>query len=280
MPQGNRDSPCLMVYYEICYEVRASVTGWQAFFYIECIWQSSLFLSHVLDLLLTLKRNGHRTRLTTEFCRDIAWWLRFLRTYSGVSIISSFIWTAPDTVFSTDACLLGCGSLSQSQYFHIQFPPEVLARFLEIHLLEALAILVALRLWGHLWAGCRIQVFCDNAAVLSALTSGKVKDQSLAALLCDIWYLAASHDFELRTVHLPGKENRAADLPARWHLDSNFGARFWQLPVCASLSSVSVPHDFFTVYDYYHIYPRIGGTFFKEKNVQNSGAAYTLVQEF
>ena len=39
---------------------------------------------------------------------------------------------------------------------------NALARFSEIHLLEVLAILVALRLWGHLWAGCRIQVFCDN----------------------------------------------------------------------------------------------------------------------
>jgi len=93
------------------------------------------------------------------------------------------------------------------------------------------------------------RVFCNNAAVVSALTSGKVKDQSLATLLRDIWYLAASHDFELRAVHLPGEENRTADLLSRWHLDSSFGARFQQLPVFASLSSVSVLHDFFTVYD-------------------------------
>ena len=71
---------------------------------------------------------------------------------------------------------------------------NALARFSEIHLLEVLAILVALRLWGHLWAGCRIQVFCDNAAVVSALTSGRVKDQSLAAISREIWYLTASHD--------------------------------------------------------------------------------------
>ena len=154
------------------------------------------------------------------------------------------------TLFSTDACSLGCGGLSQSQYFHVQFPQEVLAWFSEIHLFEALTILVALRLWGHLWAGCCIQVFCDNTAVVSALTSGKVKDQSLAALLRDIWYLAASHDFELRAVHLPGEENRAADLLSHWHLDSSFGACFRQLSLFASLSSVSVLHDFFTIYNY------------------------------
>ena len=51
--------------------------------------------------------------------------------------------------------------------------------------------------------------------MVAALTSGKVKDLSLAAILRDIWYVAASSEFELRAVHLPGEENRAADLLSR-----------------------------------------------------------------
>ena len=116
--------------------------------------------------------------------------------------------------------------------------------------MEVLAVLVALRLWGHLWAGCRIHVFCDNAAVVSALTSGRVKDQSLAAISREIWYLTASHDFELHAVHLPGEENSAADLLSRWHIHSSFEARFQLLPVFSRLSPVPVPPDVFTVYDY------------------------------
>lgn len=216
-------------------------------FVSKCVRQSRLFLSRILALLRTLKQKGHHTRITREFRNDIAWWIRFMRTYNGVSIISSLVWTVPDVVFSTDACLSGCGGLSQFQYFHVEFPIAVLARFSAIHLLEALAILVALRLWGHLWAGFRIQVFCDNAAVVSALTTGKVKDQSLAAILREIWYVAASSDFELRAVHLPGEENRAADFLSRWHLDSVFEERFRQLPMFSSLSTVAVPLDFFTV---------------------------------
>ena len=91
---------------------------------------------------------------------------------------------------------------------------------------------------------------CDNATVVSALTSGKVKDQSIAAISREIWYLAASHDFEMRAVHLPGEENRAADLLSRWHIDSSFEARFKLLPVFSRLSPVPVPPDVFTVYDY------------------------------
>ena len=219
-------------------------------FISKCVQQSRLFLSRILALLRTLRQNGHHTRLSTEFCRDIAWWLHFMRTYNGVSIISSLVWTAPDAVFSTETCLSGCGGLTQYQYFHVQFPADVLARFSEIHLLEALAILEALRLWVHLWAGCRIQVFCDKAALGSALTSGRVKDQSLAAISREIWYLAVSHDFELRAVHLPGEENRAADLLSRWHIDGSFEVRFKLLPVFSLLSPVPVPPDVFTVYGY------------------------------
>ena len=55
---------------------------------------------------------------------------------------------------------------------------------------------------------------------------------------------------ELRAVHLPGEENRAADLLSRWHVDSSFEARFQLLPVFSHLSPVPVPPDVFTVYDY------------------------------
>jgi len=173
-----------------------------------------------------------------------------MRSYNGVSVISSLSWTAPDTVFSTDACVSGFGGLSSSQYFHAVFPSDVLAVYAQIHLLEALAILVAVRLWGHLWSGLRIQVFCDNAAVVFALSSKKVKDKLPAGILCDIWFVAASLDFELRAIHLSGEENRAADLLSRWHLDSVYEESFRRLPSFPELAEVVVPPDVSNIYDY------------------------------
>ena len=52
------------------------------------------------------------------------------------------------------------------------FPTEVLVTYAQIHLLQALAILVVVRLWGHVWSG----LLWDNASVVSALSSEKVKD--------------------------------------------------------------------------------------------------------
>jgi hypothetical protein len=195
-------------------------------FVSKCVRQSRLFLARLLDSLRSLKRNHHRFRLTSEFRLDLMWWCRFLRAYNGVSFISSSPWTAPDVVFSTDACLTGCGGVSQTEYFHTVFPDHIQSRFVDIHRLEALAILVALRLWGTQWTGLRIQVFCDNQAVVSALSSGKVKDPLLAACLRDIWYIAAMNDFEIRAVYLTSEENRIADLLSRWHMGDQFREQF------------------------------------------------------
>ena len=67
-----------------------------------------------------------------------------------------------------------CGGMSSEQYFHVEFPPQVLLRFTTIHLLEALAIVIALQLWGHLWRG---------RSVVSSLNSGHVRDKLLAVCL-------------------------------------------------------------------------------------------------
>jgi len=57
-------------------------------------------------------------------------------------------WTSPDEVFSTDACLAGCGGVCDGQYFHVVFPPFISAQTLDISSLELLTIVVALKLWG------------------------------------------------------------------------------------------------------------------------------------
>ena len=93
-------------------------------------------------------------------------------------------------------------------------------------------------------------MFCDNAAVVSVLSSGKVKDRLLAGILRDIWLVAASFDFELRAIHLSGEENRAADLLSRWHLDSVYEERFRRLPSFPELAEVVVPPDVFNIHDY------------------------------
>ena len=90
------------------------------------------------EQLLVSGDNHYHTKLSKEFHRDIRWWLRFLRTYNGVSVIPLFLWSTTDGIFSTDACLTGCGGLTSSQFFHCEFPSAM----------EAVAILAACSSWG------------------------------------------------------------------------------------------------------------------------------------
>ena len=64
------------------------------------------FLSRILGLLRTVKRN-HHVKLSREFYRDILWWLRFICVYNGISIIPTSAWSSLDAIFATDACLSG-----------------------------------------------------------------------------------------------------------------------------------------------------------------------------
>ncbi|CAH3140934.1 unnamed protein product [Pocillopora meandrina] len=80
-------------------------------FISKCVRQSRIFIARILILLRKGLFNHHHVNLTAESRKDIAWWRRFLRAYNGVSIISTAQWSSPGEVFTTDACLTGCGGL-------------------------------------------------------------------------------------------------------------------------------------------------------------------------
>ena len=117
-------------------------------FVSKCVRQSRVFIAGILALLGKLRHNHHHANLPAEFRKDLVWWRRFLREYNGVSMINTAKWTSQDAVFSTDACLAGCGGVCDDQYFHGVFPPFTSEQNLDISSLELLTIVVALKFMG------------------------------------------------------------------------------------------------------------------------------------
>lgn len=105
-------------------------------FISKCMHQSRIFIACILILLHKVHFNHHHMNLTAEFRKDIAWWRRFLRTYNGVSMISTSQCSSHGEVFSTDACLTGCSGLCGNQYFHAVFSLSVVQQTLDINCLE------------------------------------------------------------------------------------------------------------------------------------------------
>ncbi|XP_048576165.1 uncharacterized protein LOC125557539 [Nematostella vectensis] len=98
-------------------------------------------------------------------------------------MIKTTSWSSPGEVFSTDACLVGCGGVCDNEYFHASFPDVIVAKSLDINCLELLTIVVALKLWGQRWTGLRLTVRCDNQVAVTVLNSDS---SALASLQKDL----------------------------------------------------------------------------------------------
>ena len=144
---------------------------------------------------------------------------------------------------ATDSCLEGCGGICSNQFFHSKFPTSELGR--PIHQLEFLAVLVGARIWGHLFKGQKIRIYCDNMAVVEVINSSKTKDEFLATCLRELWLVVAQNEFELQAVHLPGEENRVADWLSRWHIDHKYPELFYQFAAESVYQEIIISSELF-----------------------------------
>ena len=215
-------------------------------FVSKCIRQSRVFIARILALLGKLRHNHHHANLTAEFRKDLVWWRCFLREYNGVSMINIAKWTSSDAVFSTDACLAGCGGVCDDQYFHGVFLPFISEQNLDISSLELLTIVVALKLWGARWTVLRITVCCDNEAAVTVVNTGRCRNPFMNSCLREICYFAALHEFEVCAMHIPGVSNHFADLLSRWDSCSlSAKAQFLQRIQRDHWQEVPVPDEMF-----------------------------------
>ncbi|CAC5401652.1 unnamed protein product [Mytilus coruscus] len=105
-------------------------------FVSSCVKPGRIFISEVLNFLREFSNNDQVLDVSNELRRDMLWWSKLLLTYNGISIISLEEWTEPDLFFSCDACLTGCGGMSDSEYFHCEFPEFISEHNFHINALE------------------------------------------------------------------------------------------------------------------------------------------------
>ena len=71
-------------------------------------------------------------------------------------------------------------------------------------------------------AGGTMEVFCENKCAVNALTSGRVKDQVLAACARAMWAHAAKTDTDIRLSHTPGEGMALPDALSRASTDQRY----------------------------------------------------------
>ena len=176
------------------------------------------------------------------------WWLHFIEEYNGISMIKTCQWSEPDVFFSTDACLVGVGGINNSEFFHRRIPEFIQNKALGIVHFECLAIMLAIKVWSHLWHGNKISIYCDNEAVCHIINSGKTKEPVLLSFIREVAYYACTREFEIRVIHLSSEDNRLTDTLSRWHVQSEADIKcFYENTGLSADCEVHIPDNLFLI---------------------------------
>ena len=144
---------------------------------------------------------------------DLLWWIKHGPQLNSKTLIS------PPTLPLTSVYLVDARGMSVDQpasvgglcYFTQQFfsmvaPPQFQNQ--PIHVLEAIVLLAASRLWvpmlpnGHI-----IPIGSDNQAVVAAFQHGRAKDQYLASMSRLLWGVFATSSCSFHLCYVPSQHN-------------------------------------------------------------------------
>ena len=179
------------------------------------------FVRRMIETSKKVKHLHHTVRLGCEFRADVEWWLAFLPHWNGVAMFPDPHWTTDyDLQLYTDASNVAVGAYLDGAWF-VELVPDLSH---SINWRELYVVVLAAATWGHMWAGKRILLFCDNQCVVHVLRTGTSKSPALMELVRTLFYLSATFQFELSATWIDTKVNTVADSLSR--LDFY---KFWRL---------------------------------------------------
>ena len=132
----------------------------------KCVIPAHTFINRMLALFRD-KSNKRRIYLTSEFHKNLAWFLIFLPQFNGITCIKKPDIPYNDTLH-VDASLTGLGGVWNNQVFAALIF-DIYGIDLKIVHLEMLNLLIALKLWAHEWSHSVVRFFCDNLAVVQVV---------------------------------------------------------------------------------------------------------------
>lgn len=192
-------------------------------FISKCVRPARLFVSRMLETLRAAPERGY-VRLGDEFRKDVNWFLNFLPSYNGITLMEHPP-LPTDVHVDLDACMSGVGGCYGNEVYHCELPPFIVEEGHHITHLEMLNLVIAAKVWKDKWQGYRVTLHCDNIACVYTLNTGRARDPYLLKCAREIWLLSASNDFVITARHKRGADNVIADMLSRRHLSQQFQSR-------------------------------------------------------
>ena len=206
-------------------------------FLAKCIRAGRTFLARLIQWIRSMNRSD-KYPIPMEARKDIAWWGRCAQEHNGIFLIWLHKNPHVDQVIVTDACLIGYGGIYREQYFRGRFPANLQNK--NIALLEILAVMVALKIWGKELQGQYFWIHVDNEAVAAVMNSGASRDSALQDVPREIALLSARHQFVVKARHISGVSNRIPDWLSRFH-EQEARQRFREDAKDSSLKRIKIP---------------------------------------
>ena len=142
--------------------------------------------------LLRMNQDANTIYLNHDFKQDLSWFVTFLAQYNGVTFYDNQ--EIQETIFQ------GLGGAFNNEV-HALTIPLGFENYDIVHL-EILNVVVALRIWDKYWQNKRIEIKCDNMAVVEVIRSGKARDQTLAKCARNIWLITSIFNIHPFQLHL------------------------------------------------------------------------------
>lgn len=179
----------------------------------KCVPPARLFISRLLDALRQCTKKY--VKVSKDMKEDFNWFVLFCAEWNGVYLIPP---SEPDKVITVDASMTGIGATDGLQAYGKQIAPDdSIVR--NISELEAINVAVALHTFvDDSFKGGHIKLYCDNAASVQVLQSGRGRNKIILEVARYIWMLQAKYQFTISYAHIKGKDNVIADALSRAHL--------------------------------------------------------------
>ena len=170
-------------------------------------------LRRLLDRINRLQGPRHRTRITIEMKKDLAWWIAFARIFNGSVPMLDY---RNHLSVSIDACSEGAGGFSGGDCYHLDWKDWPGAYEQHINYKEVLALEPALTLWAPSWANHVVDIYSDNQAAVAIINRGSCRDNPFVMdSLRRVFWLSAVYNIKLHAWYLEGTRNTLADACSR-----------------------------------------------------------------
>lgn len=177
------------------------------------------FLRRILDAIKPLRQQNHKTKLSSEFHKDVQWWLAYLCTFNGVIYYNR----GETHHVHVDACGKACGVFCRGDWqysvFHVDTPA---ASELHINYKELCAAIQGIERWAQTWTNSVVIVHTDNSVTKAIINKGRSRNPYMNCLLRKLFWLSTKHNFSVRAIHVPGLVNTLPDTISRLHEAGNW----------------------------------------------------------